>query len=61
MSADVIDLLAETTLDEAWAAYAKEARKLADKPKLLSDRAFNEKLARLHKRWLRLFHMQDSQ
>jgi hypothetical protein len=60
MSAQVIELASPTRVDLAWNEYAIEARRLVGNPELLADREFNEMLARKHKHWLRLFHMQDS-
>ncbi len=60
MSADnVIDLASDIRVTEAWNAYATEAQRLVDNRALLGDRAFNEKLARLHEKWRRLFLMGD--
>lgn len=56
---NVVELASEERVDEAWETYAAMARRLADDPKLLFDRDFNEGLARRHERWKRLFLMQD--
>jgi hypothetical protein len=49
----VIDLFGD--VDKAWDAYAEKARQIENSPRLLSDRQFNEELARLHERWRKLF------
>ena len=56
---NVVDLTSDVRVKEAWNAYATEARRLVDNHALLGDRAFNEKLARLHERWRRLFLIGD--
>lgn len=58
-TANVIDLASDVRVKEAWNAYATEAQRLVDDHKLIGDRAFNEKLARLHERWKRLFRIGD--
>lgn len=55
----LIILASESAVDGAWTDYAREAARLADNPRLLCDRAFNEELTRRHERWRRLFLMQD--
>jgi len=50
---NVIDLFGD--VDAAWNRYADKAKQLEADPSLLSDRAFNEDLARLHERWRLLF------
>jgi hypothetical protein len=57
---NVIELASESRVDDAWEAYAAKARQIADDPALLSDRAFNEDLAKLHEKWKRLFLMQEA-
>lgn len=59
MSAQVIELVSVERVDEAWQSYASEARRLIDQPHLIADREFNERLARKHKAWLRLFYLQE--
>lgn len=49
----VIDLFGD--VDEAWNRYVDKARELENNHKLLTDRQFNEDLARLHERWRLLF------
>jgi hypothetical protein len=56
----VIHLVSEDAVDQAWHEYSREAAKLADNPKLLIDRAYNEQLTRLHARWQKLFLMQEA-
>lgn len=57
---NVVPLVTESAVHQAWAAYADEAIKLAAQPDLLADREFNEKLTRLHERWKRLFLLQEA-
>lgn len=52
---DVIAFVSQDRIDAAWSDYAEQARKLRSNPSLLADRAFNERLTRLHERWRRLF------
>jgi hypothetical protein len=56
----VIQLANEAAVDTAWESYAQAAGRLADNPRLLTDRAFNEELARLHERWKRLFLVSEA-
>jgi hypothetical protein len=44
-----------STVDEAWERYARVPRQMEDNPKLLSDRQFQEDMARAHKHWRTLF------
>jgi hypothetical protein len=59
MSAQILSLASEAAVDSAWQSYVEEAARLADDPRLLCDRAFNEELTRRHERWRRLFLMQE--
>lgn len=59
MSSQVVQMVSESAVDEAWEQYAVLARQLRDNPDLLSDRAFNERLARAHEKWRRLFLIRD--
>jgi len=54
-SSNVVPLVTQATLTEAWEMYAEQARQVADDPRLLFDKGFNEELARRHDRWRRLF------
>jgi hypothetical protein len=49
----VLTLASEAAVDSAWHDYAREAARLADDPRLLCDRAFNEELTRRHEKWRR--------
>jgi hypothetical protein len=61
MSANVHQLFAKAVdVDAAWRRYAAEAKRIADEPELLSDRAFMEMLARLELEWKRLFMAQEA-
>jgi hypothetical protein len=55
MSAQVIELVTEQRVDEAWCEYSACAIRLRDDPGLLFDRTFNEEMARKHEKWKRLF------
>lgn len=55
MSAQIIPIASVRSEDQAWDAYVEKAKLLADNPKLLLDRSFNEDLALRHERWRRLF------
>jgi hypothetical protein len=55
----VISLVSESTVDEAWNRYAEQAARLVANPELLTDRAFNEEITRLHERWRKLFLLQE--
>lgn len=57
---EVVDLVTDARVDEAWRQYAEEARRLAADPMLLFDRAFNEELTRRHERWRKLFLRWDA-
>lgn len=60
MSAQILQLVSEAAVDLAWTEYAREAARLADNPRLLCDRAFNERLTRLYEKWRRLFLLQEA-
>ena len=57
--ATLLHLTEQSRVDEAWEAYASLARKIAEDASLLSDRSFNQDLARKHERWRRLFLIQE--
>ncbi|MDB5584289.1 MAG: hypothetical protein JWR80_9465 [Bradyrhizobium sp.] len=57
--AQIIDLVSEQRVDQAWESYAEFARRLSDDHTLISDRGFNEEMARRHERWRKLFMMQE--
>ncbi len=60
MSAQILEIASESAVDSAWNDYADEARRLITNPELISNRVFNESLARKHRAWLRLFYIQDA-
>lgn len=55
----VIELASPPRVDEAWEQYQSLAVQLRDNPHLLADRSFNERMAKAHERWRRLFLMQE--
>lgn len=56
---EVRNLVDQQSVDAAWLDYADDAKRLSVEPHLLADRAFNERLARKHERWRKLFLFQD--
>lgn len=55
MSGNVIQIASESSVSEAWEAYAEMARRISSDSTLLFDRPFNEELARRHEKWRKLF------
>ena len=51
----VVPLVSPCTVDEAWEAYRAHAAIAVDNPEMSLDRAYMEKLTRLHRRWTHLF------
>jgi hypothetical protein len=59
MTAQVLQLVSEQSVDAAWEQYREVAAQLITEPSLIADRAFNEELARRHARWVKLFLVQE--
>jgi hypothetical protein len=59
MSAQILQLVSEQSVESAWASYAEKASQLVGNPSLIADRAFNEELARRHARWVKLFLVKE--
>lgn len=59
MMGAVVHIASEESVETAWEAYAVLARQLSTDATLIADRTFNERMARAHERWRRLFMIQD--
>lgn len=51
----VLPLVTQSSVDEAWEAYRSFAIRLSEDASLLADRGFNEQMAQRHEKWRRLF------
>jgi predicted component of type VI protein secretion system len=60
VSAQVIELVSEATVDQAWSDYTAYARQLSEDHTKLTDRAFHEEFTRRYERWRKLFMMQEA-
>jgi hypothetical protein len=58
MSGSVIELITDAAVNEAWERYASLARRVGNDLSLLTDRPFQEELARRHDRFRRLYLLQ---
>lgn len=56
----VLPLVCQSRVDEAWEEHCHFSRKLMADPSLLLDRQFMEQHTRAHERWKRLFLMQEA-
>ena len=61
MTATIHPIVSQSAVDAAWNEYAVLAQQLADNHQLLSDRDYNERLARTHEKWRRLFLTDERQ
>jgi hypothetical protein len=59
MSAQVIELAGQQSVDQAWTDYTDMAKLLSEDHSKLLDRAFHEDFVRRYDRWRKLFLMQD--
>lgn len=59
MSAQVLELVNEQTVDQAWTDYTDMAKLLSEDHSKLTDRAFHEEFTRRYERWRKLFLMQE--
>lgn len=60
MTAQVIHLVSERSVDQAWDDYTDYAKLLSEDHSKLTDRGFHEEFARRYERWRRLFMMQEA-
>lgn len=58
-ASNVIELASPTAVDQAWNEYVVLALQLRQDHSLLSDRDFNQRMAKAHEKWRRLFLIQD--
>lgn len=56
---NVLHLSSTTALDSAWAEYQAHMLRGLDNPRLFIDREWVNKRAVLHRRYERLFHLQE--
>jgi hypothetical protein len=57
--AQVIELVSEATVDQAWNDYTDMAKLLSEDHTKLTDRTFHEEFTRRYERWRKLFMMQE--
>lgn len=56
MRSNIIQLPTPAAVDQAWEKFSALGKQLSDKPTLLTDRDFMERLARAETEWRGLFN-----